>query len=133
MAERFTNFLRKFNNGSQVVVPASAADVDERTNGSVVQVHSLYISLSRTGTWTEEQRQTLSNYVNCDIYISDPIKGQIYIAYGVLLVPGCPFYIEKNITLTENQSLNVNVSNPTNTSINVVASAVEFTEDTEEF
>ena len=133
MAERFTNFLGTVRDGELTVVPASSSSDDTRTNGSIVQVHSLYLTVSKNWTFTETERTNASNYINANIFVNDALKGKIYVAYGVLLVPGCPFYIEKNITLTENQSLGISVTNSTSFTINAVASAVEFIEDSEEF
>ena len=61
----------------------------------------------------------------------------IYVAHDVQLVPGCPYYIEKNITLTPSQKLCIslpNVAPNTNGGLNVhvVASAIIFTDDIEE-
>ena len=154
MAEIFKNFMSKTNSAGieKVIVPSGTINNNKsniaddtsfgenfREEDSTVQVHSLYISQAFETRVKGTNRCNEDNFRNFDIYIKDDNKPQllIYVAHAVQLVPGCPYYIEKNITLTPSQKLCLtlpNVAPNTNGGLNVhvVASAIIFTDDIEE-
>lgn len=147
MAELFKNFISKSQTGEKIIVPiagetinidASSPATGEllRDEDSTAQVHSLYICQSEN-RYRDVNRYNESNFNYIDLFVEDSVSGiKVYICYDVQIVPGSPYYIEKNITLTPTQCLKINIpsgqgSNGTN-NINVVASTVLFVEDTEE-
>jgi hypothetical protein len=154
MAEIFKNFMAKTNNNvEKVIVPSGTINNNKsniaddtsfgenfREEDSTVQVHSLYISQAFEPTRVQgDNRFNPDNFRNFDLYILDENRPalKIYVAHDVQLVPGCPYYIEKNITLTPSQKLCMilpNVAPNTNGGLNVhvVASAIIFTDDIEE-
>ena len=145
MAEVFKNFNANLTqvNSDLEIVPSGLLEntsnnsINSRTVGSVIQVHSLYV----TNVWTpriiNENRYKEEYFKHFDLFIIDKNdNSKIYIAHDVELVPGCPFYIEKNITLTPSQTLNIFAptagdSTQGNSSVNIhiVASAIEFLSD----
>lgn len=164
MAELFKNFnLRLTSTGSDaVLVPSGLPDDTEycvkngkkinasgadtsfgtniRTTSSIVQVHSLYMSNYWSTRLVNENRYKETSFKHVDLYIGDDTytNYKIYVAYDIELVPGCPFYIEKNITLTPSQKLYVyapqsgqSTTGNTSVDINVTAAAIEFISDTE--
>ena len=156
MAENFKNFnVVMVNAGEEMIVVPSGANgnvnhkpvyqttninmgENERTIDSVVQVHSLYITQDWNGNRPNAStRYNESTFKHIDLYILDSNKSsyKIYVASDVEIVPGCPYYIEKNITLSPTQYLVIyapttsEVSANSNLKINVVASAIEFKSD----
>ena len=147
MAELFKNFISKSQNGEKVIVPIAGETVNIdasspasgellRDEDSTAQVHALYISQS-DNRYRNDDRYNENNFNYIDLFVEDSTTGiKVYVCYDVQIVPGSPYYIEKNITLTPTQCLKINVPslqgvNGTN-NINVVASTVLFVEDTEE-
>lgn len=163
MAETFKNFNSVFTTtgGDVIVVPSSLSGKNEscvkggkkpnesgadttlgknvRTLNSVVQIHSMYMTNVWSTRPTGSGRYTESNFKHVDLYIKDEnnTSYKVYIAHDVELVPGCPFYIEKNITLTPSQRLvafapsSSDVPGNSSININIVASAIEFLSDVE--
>ena len=151
MAENFVNYYgRTTSMGTEkAIVPngltgsnTSLINVDSswganvRTINSIVQVHSLYITQVFATRPTGANRYDEKNFRNFDLFIKDSNQPnlKIHIAHDVQLVPGCPFYIEKNITLAPSQSLCIllpGVSPNTNGGLDVqyVASSIEFVSD----
>lgn len=155
MAEIFKNFMSKTEalDTNKVIVPsgtignntsniADNASFGEnyREENSTVQVHSIYVSQVFEPTRVAGDNRYNSDYFrNFDLYILDSNNPslKIYVAHDVQVVPGCPYYIEKNITLTPSQSLclwlpAIAPNSQGGTNIHVVASAIVFTDDIEE-
>lgn len=156
MAENFKNysFILTMTDEDKVIVPDALSDNNEayiknnevddeygkntRKKNSTVQLHSMYM----TNVWetrvTGESRYNEDNFKHVDLYIKDENypSYKLYIAHDVELVPGCPYYIEKNITLTPSQSLYIHAPSIITTgnqdvNINLFASAIEFSNDVE--
>ena len=154
MAEIFKNYMSITSTlgNEKVIVPAGVDGVSNtsqiaddssygnntRTRYSTVQVHSLYITqaflqqrCNGTARYDEE------NFRRLDVFIVDTANdnpGRVYIMHDVMLVPGSPYYIEKNITLTPSQKLCYEVpsiapNSNGDTNINIIASAIEFVDD----
>lgn len=147
MAELFKNFISKSQNGEKVIVPIAGETVNIdasspasgellRDEDSTAQVHSLYISQSEN-RYRNDDRYDENNFNYVDLFVEDSTTGiKVYLCYDIQIVPGSPYYIEKNITLTPTQCLKINIpaSQGVNGSnnINVVASTVLFVEDKEQ-
>ena len=156
MAELFKNFnaLLDVTDREMIVVPTSLNNNDNhkpvkyntqsfgentRTLNSVVQIHSLYVSNEWGNRIVNDSRYDENVFKHFDMYIKDYNNSnyRIYVVHDVELVPGCPFYIEKNITLSPSQILCIYAPPssivPANAEIkiNVIASAIEFISDVE--
>lgn len=122
MAEIFNNFLKNITqvNTESIIIPSgisgnntssfdsSSDNYNFRNENSYVQLHSLYISqIDDPNRINGENRYNPANFKSIDLYIKDIVNTQLkcYIAYDVRIIPGSPFYIEKNITLTPSQYL----------------------------
>ena len=111
MAESFKNYntsILNTNSAGVVVVPPAipiSGITDVRESGSVAQIHSIYIS-----QYTENKIESLNRYnpaffTSFNLYIMDNNGRRSYIVYDGRIVPGAPFFIEKNITLEPTQYL----------------------------
>ena len=109
MAEQFKTYTTSVptsDNIEHVIIGETTSG--NRASGMVAQIHSLYISQNRKTNRTTENgsdsRYNPANFSAFDLYIK---KGdeKIYIVYDGRVVPGSPFFIEKNITLETDQSL----------------------------
>jgi len=120
MAESFRNFNGEIvvtNRSPVIIVPygvsGSGANGNTSTSGdrdlnSVVQIHSIYISQTPTSKITGTQRYNPASFSAFNLKIidksKDPVKNT-YIVFDGRIVPGSPFFIEKNITLEPKQCL----------------------------
>ena len=109
MAEDFKTYTQHLptNTDSEIIILGDSSSGD-RPSGMIAQIHSIYISQNRMGNRTTEassnSRYNPGIFSAFDLYIK---KGdeKIYIVYDGRVVPGSPFFIEKNITLETDQSL----------------------------
>lgn len=147
MAEIFKNFISKSKTGEKIIVPMAgeivSIDSTKQNNGEILreedstaQVHSIYISQMPTSRFRGDNRYLESNFNYIDLFVEDENGNKVYLAYDVQVVPGSPYYIEKNVTLTPKQCLKVNI--PSNQGLNgrddihIVASTILFTDDIED-
>ena len=127
MAESFRNFCASIetssSNNTVIIIPKAGDNinyVNSRTNSSwtngrqsnsYAQIHSIYISLICDNFNDNKriygtQRYNPKNFAAFDLYINDETNGYITnIVFDGRIVPGAPFFIEKNITLEPTQSL----------------------------
>ena len=164
MAEIFKNYVKVANkpNTEYVIVPSGvinrntttykdgSSEYNIREIDSDAQVHSLYISqVDESNRINGLNRYNPKNFKSVDLYIRDTSDEnvKIYLAFDVRIVPGSPFYIEKNITLEPTQYLcvycsdkakdintdanNALVSINTSINLNITASTVIFVDDPE--
>ncbi len=141
MAESFSNYLtnKSYSSGNtQVIIPKANDNVPggigTRPANSITQVHSIYVCKEQT-TKPDSQTdiETYGAYVN--IYIIDAneqveTKTKFYIAHNVNVLPFSAFYIEKTITLTQSQSLNIEyttLNGSTTNKITTICSCVDLT------
>ena len=128
MSEIFKNFVSIVNttNTEHIIIPSAEINNNEssysnsisskynvRAEGSICQVHSLYISQIDENRINGSERYNPKTFKSVDLYIKD-IKNpelKIYIGYDLRIVTGSPFYIEKNITLESSQYLCAYCSN----------------------
>lgn len=119
MSESFKNYLKNIqtSNVEFVVVPSGtnghnttsysngSDSYNKRDVNSVVQIHSIYISQEKRINGAD--RYNPKNFNSIDLYIRDINNPsvKIYVAYDIRIVPGSPYYIEKNITLEPSQYL----------------------------
>lgn len=147
MSEIFKNYLSISSSGEKVIVPAAGSSArihqsnttygnNTRDDDSTAQVHSLYIAQHTTSRLRDDNRYSEDYFNYVDLYVKDTDTGAtVYVAYDLQIVPGAPYYIEKNITLTPTQQLCINI--PSNqgyngsSDIHIVASTVLFVEDVE--
>ena len=136
MAEYFNNYLtsRAYSpNQQQDIVPKagesiSSNGVGSRTSESVVQLHSIYVSLKVD---TNQTSNPTNNAAFITLSVYDTSKNAEYpIAYNVMVLPHSSFYIEKTITLKKQDKLIMRYSNtPVNTgnkTLSTVCSGVEL-------
>ena len=110
MAESFRNFIKTANTGSSsevIVIPSgTSSSSDSRDAGSVAQVHSIYISQYTSSKYKGIERYNPKNFNAFNLYIKDTVNNnKVYIVFDGRIVPGSPFFIEKNITLEVTQAL----------------------------
>lgn len=128
MAEIFKNYSSgmpvlgygiRNENKSIVVVPYAGEAVDKgaglygwsnsRKENTISQIHSIYISLRNTNKLSGLDRYNPKNFGAFNLYIENKNSNNStninYIVYDGRIVPGAPFFIEKNITLESNQRL----------------------------
>ena len=114
MAESFKNYITKVNTNSDtavVIVPSGYSNgntTNIRDAGSVAQIHSLYISQYISNKYEGIKRYNPKNFNAFNLFIRDTTSQnseKIYIVYDGRIVPGSPFFIEKNITLEPTQEL----------------------------
>lgn len=147
MAEIFKNFISKSSTGEKIIVPTAGeiVRIDNsnpaigellRDEDSTAQVHSIYIAQSSSKRFRNDERYNENNFNYIDLFVEDTNGARVYVGYDIQIVPGSPYYIEKNITLTPSQCLKINVpaSQGLNgkSDINVNASTVLFMEDIED-
>lgn len=123
MAEIFKNFVGTLSGAGKefILVPSGISGQNEKTYNSDkssnkynvrdvdsdCQIHSIYVSQINSPRISGSERYNPKNFKSVDIYIKDTNDEdlKIYVAYDVRIVPGSPFYIEKNITLEPSQYL----------------------------
>lgn len=115
MAESFKNYntsILNTNSAGVVVVPPAIAvsdTSDVRESGTVAQIHSIYISQipeNEDGNKIHSlNRYNPAYFTSFNLYIKDNNSKISYIVYDGRIVPGAPFFIEKNITLEPTQYL----------------------------
>ncbi len=122
MSEIFKNFVKVVNatNSEFIIVPSGIENNNETSHSnsssilynvrdvnSVCQLHSMYISQVDETRINGSERFNPKNFKSVDLYIRDINNPdvKIYIGYDIRIVPGSPFYIEKNITLEPSQYL----------------------------
>lgn len=117
MAESFKNYNTSISNtntsGVIVIPPAiSVPDTSEiRESGSVAQIHSIYISQIPENKVNSLNRYNPAYFTSFNLYIKDNNAKVTYIVYDGRIVPGAPFFIEKNITLEPTQYLMISCPN----------------------
>lgn len=147
MAEIFKNFISKSKTGEKIIVPTAGeiVRIDNsnpslgeilRDENSTAQVHSIYITQSTSSRFRGDTRYNENKFNYIDLFVEDESGARVYVGYDIQIVPGSPYYIEKNITLSPSQCLKINVpaSQGLNgqSDINVNASTVLFIEDIED-
>lgn len=147
MAEIFKNFISKAKSGEKIIVPMAGdiINIDSanqnsgeilRDEDSTAQVHSIYISQMPSSRLRGDNRYLESNFNYIDLFVEDENGTKIYLAYDVQIVPGSPYYIEKNVTLASNQCLKINIPSSQGLNgkdeIHIIASTILFTEDIED-
>lgn len=120
MAESFRNFNGEIavTDGSAythaTIIPYGISGSNESSSGeirelnSVVQIHSIYICQKPTRKINGKNRYNPKYFSAFHLKIGDRNGSTIrsnYIVYDGRIVPGSPFFIEKNITLDPKQSL----------------------------
>lgn len=146
MAESFKNFSVKSavtNRDSIVLVPSSVTDgsITPRESGTSAQIHSIYLSMVASSRIRGINRYNPSNFIAFDLCVETVgnASKKSHIVHDGRIVPGAPFFIEKNVTLEPDQKLVIycpgdayeyNSSDPssdvllnTNSSISIEASA----------
>lgn len=152
MAEKFRTYTKNVptkNSVDKEEIIIGTDTTSDRTNGYVAQIHSIYISQynienNENSRIRGTERYNPANFSAFDLYVKNSDNTISYIVYDGRIVPGAPFFIEKNITLEPKQSLCIScpryafeydIDNPTtNTQLNqesnvylsIVASAVLF-------
>ena len=118
MAESFRNFTAVASTGSTsevIIVPSgNSSSSSSRDAGSVAQIHSIYISQVGTNKYKGLQRYNPKNFNSFNLYIKNTnssTNNKIYIVFDGRIVPGSPFFIEKNITLEPTQALCIECPN----------------------
>jgi asparagine synthetase A len=151
MSEIFKNFISVSKTvGEKIIVPSAEAGNNTvnilagstsmgqllREENSTAQVHSLYITQASNPRIKGDNRYDESVFKHIDLIIKDVDNSdtKVYIAYDVQIVPGAPYYIEKNITLIPSQYLVIDIpsgagQNNTDLNINVSASTILFVDD----
>ena len=93
---------------------------------SYAQLHSIYISQRAISKIAGLNRYNPANFSAFNLYIEDvDASYKTYIVYDGRIVPGSPFFIEKNITLEPSQQLVLecpNDSQDIDTSTNTIVS-----------
>jgi len=122
MAESFKSFntsIAVTNHNAMVLIPSGlsgsntesysipVAKTNTRDAGSIAQIHSIYITQRATSKIQALDRYNPSNFSAFNLYIDDLSKSgyKIYVVYDGRIIPGSPFFIEKNITLEPSQRL----------------------------
>lgn len=152
MAEKFQSFngsLLTTSSSEFVIVPSGSSvgntsSTGSRDNNTVAQVHSIYICQRPSSKYKSLERYNSKNFSAFNLYIKNVnTNAKTYIVFDGRIVPGAPFFIEKNITLEPTHQLCIecpsdsyDYDNETNTSkqlnttsevyIDVSASAVIF-------
>ena len=151
MAEKFKSYNKEIpvksnrtsNPTEETIIDKS--NTPERPDGYVAQVHSIYISQVSNDKFEGLERYNPKNFSAFNLYIDEgeQSNNKIYIVYDGRIVPGSPFFIEKNITLESNQRLViecptdsrdintdtnqiVSLNTDTNVKLHISASAVLF-------
>lgn len=162
MSETFKNFVKIATkpNTEYVIVPSGilnknyttykdgSSNYNTRAEQSTAQIHSIYLTQAdESNRINGLERYNPANFKSVDLYIRDTQVSdlKIYVAFDIRIVPGSPYYIEKNITLeptqylcaycsnsardinTDNNNALVSLNNSLN--LHLMASTVILTED----
>ena len=122
MAESFRNFngeVQVTNHNRVIIIPKAGESINNsqsRSSTDVVQVHSIYICQKKTGDKIggidRYEPKNFSAFNLGIIYKNESNQDIIrYIVFDGRVVPGSPFFIEKNITLELNQALFIECPN----------------------
>jgi hypothetical protein len=129
MAESFRNFngeIAVTSTSSVVIVPygvsgsgyGNTSTSGNRDLNSVVQIHSIYISQVPSSKIKGTDRYNPKNFSAFNLKIIDKSDNDTqsgtkntYIVFDGRVVPGSPFFIEKNITLDPKQCLVIECPN----------------------
>ena len=147
MAETFNNYLQNIkSSGETIIIPyaknAFNSNDSTRSEGSTTQVHSLYITQVYETRKDGKSRYDETNFKHVDLYIKTTSGDKHYLGHDILIVPGSSYFFEKNITLSPEQCLCIDIptgdfkttddrkyDNTYELNIHVTASTVEFTND----
>lgn len=111
MAESFKSFNTSINvNQEEPQIIIGIGNESNMSNtrpiNNVAQIHSIYISQVSPTKIPGIDRYNPANFSAFNLYIQTGSSGEkIYIVYDGRVVPGAPFFIEKNITLEVGQKL----------------------------
>ena len=136
MAELFNNYLTKKShtpndNTKFIIVPKAGESISDsgtgsRTQDSVVQLHSIYITQEVT---TNQSANPIANAAFVTLSVVDTTNNLEYpIASNIMVLPHSSFYIEKAITLKSQDRLILKYTtlNSTSKTIGTVCSGVEL-------
>ena len=87
--------------------PSGISWTDDREINSFAQIHSIYISLKSDTKIQGIDRYNPANFAAFNLYIKNSRDDnyKFHIVHDGRIVPGSPFFIEKNITLEPSQYL----------------------------